>query len=124
MELIIATINIRGLISLSKKKYLSTFLDENNIDIACLQEISNQFHDFPYRNYKYVLNDESSVLGTGFVIKNNLNPIEIQKDPTGRITKLTFKTFSIINLYGYPFLSNNNLDKRCPFFLKHVQKYI
>ena len=44
--MIIATINIRGLGSQSKKKYLGDFLNEHEIDIACLQEISNPFHDY------------------------------------------------------------------------------
>ena len=30
------------------------------------------------------------LLGTAFVIENDRNPVEIQKEATGRITKLTF----------------------------------
>ena len=38
MSLNIATINVRGLNSLNKKKYLRDFLIENHIDNACIQE--------------------------------------------------------------------------------------
>ena len=90
MALNLATINIRGLGSLSKKKYLGDFMDDNCIDIACIQEVSNPFHDFPSTKYKYILNHGSSALGRAFVIKNNINPNDIKKDPPGQITKLIF----------------------------------
>jgi len=121
----ITTINVRGLSSLKKKKYLSEFLIDNKIDIACLQEISNSFEDFPDGNYIYVLNRGLTGLGTAIVYRKELKPIETHKDINGRIIKLTFKDYSIINVYGYPLKSEeNNLRKRINFFTKDIPKYI
>ena len=93
MDLNIATINIRGFGSPSKKRYLSDFLNEHSIDIACFQKISNPFHDFQDKNYNYILNYGTSALGIAVIIKNHLKPLNIEKDPNGRIIKIIFNNF-------------------------------
>ena len=66
----LTTINVSGLSSLKKKKYLCDFLKDHKIAIACLQEISNPFEDFLDTNYRYILN-EGSQLGTAIVYKKH-----------------------------------------------------
>ena len=124
MSLTIATINIRGLNSLNKKKYLTQFLYDNNIDIACLQEISNPFVDFPDNNFTYILNRGPTGLGTGIVLKASIKPGNIEKDETGRILKIYLKDFNIINIYGYPSGKEHNTEKRNRLFSQNLQKYL
>jgi len=120
----LATINIRGLSTLLKKRYLSQFLTDNQIDIACLQEISNPFNDFPNSSYNYILNKGDFGLGTAIVFKEHLKPTRIEKDPSGRIIKITFKEYSIINIYGYPQGKDHNPEKRLRVFTTILPIYI
>ena len=54
-------------------------------------------------------------LGTAIIYKETLHPITIEKEPEGKIIKIIFDHFTIINVYGYPDGSLYKTEKKNDF---------
>ena len=119
----IATLNIRGLKDPKRKQKLIKFIDENNIDILALQEVNVKSLEIHDRNLKSIVNYDGMSPGTALIYNTNLKIKKYKIESTGRIIRVEFENFTIVNVYG-PQESlptpNKNLffDETLPKYLK------
>lgn len=102
--------NVNGLRSIFKKDFLNWFKDEN-ADIVCLQEIKVQEGQIPEslinpEGYFSYFNFAHKKGYSGVVVYTKEKPLVVEKkiglerfDSEGRILKLEFKDFILINVY-------------------------
>merc|ERR1712071_687594 len=100
MNATIATINVQGLGTLTKLNYLYNYINNENLDIVCIQEIGRETPIFDTKHYSIILNKKNQ-LGTAIIYKNSLTLKESATDDEGRVIMANFHTFTIVNVYGY-----------------------
>ena len=123
-NIIITTINVNGLKNQKKVNYLKNFLEKNNVDIACLQEVGTNIKYFESERYRTIENATKNNLGTAILIKTNLQFKNTQKDSMGRIIKIEVNGMYIINVYGYPSGASYTAGVRKRFFTETMPKYL
>jgi len=95
----IATLNINGISSPLKMQMLNNFLLRHDIDIALLQEVTN--NDFPpICGYAAFVNEGSDKRGTAILLKEGSSLSNVKRLPSGRGTARLFKDTWIMNIYA------------------------
>lgn len=102
--------NVNGLRSVYKKNFLS-WLEETNADIVCLQEIKTQQAQLPSElitpnSYESYFNSAVKKGYAGLAVYVKKEPLSVERklgikrfDQEGRILKLNYSDFILINLY-------------------------
>ena len=116
----IATLNVRGLKDNKRKNYLHKFIKEKEIDLIALQEVNVNDLEVP-KDYNSVFNYNGIGPGTAVIYNKNLNLKKRMLEPSGRIIKLEFENFTVINIYG-PQESLPTPIKH--FYLETLPKYL
>jgi len=119
MNATIATINVQGLGTLTKLNYLYNYINNENLDIVCIQEIGRETPIFDTKHYSIILNKKNQ-LGTAIIYKNSLTLKESATDDEGRVIMANFHTFTIVNVYGY---QGSQGGKKNLFFQKILPAY-
>ena len=95
----IATLNIKGITSNTKIQMLEEFLVKQDIDIALLQEVTNQ-HLHKIRRYTIYINEGTERRGTAIVVKEGITLNDIKRIPSGRGIAAKFNGTWIVNIYA------------------------
>ncbi len=123
--------NVNGLKSILKKGFFD-FLNKENPDIVCLQEIKFQsFFETKIKNYFAFFNCAKRKGFWGVATFTKRKPIKIERilgfkrfDDEGRFLKLDFKDFSLINVYlPHGGRKKENLQYKLKAF-KELRKYL
>ena len=117
----IATLNVRGLKDNKRKNYLHKFIKEKEIDLIALQEVNVNDLEVP-KDYNSVFNYNGIGPGTAVIYNKNLNLKKRMLEPSGRIIKLEFENFTVINIYG----PQESLPTpiKTTFYLETLPKYL
>lgn len=105
----IGTLNIRGIATQRKHDFLWDFINQNRLDILCLQEVNvlqMEPEDLEYGIITNVSIGVNEKRGTAIIFKKMLGLKATHKSPEGRIIRAEFENFTIVNVYAYP----NNYD--------------
>ena len=122
MTLKIASLNINGIKSTAKQNELWRFIRENEIDVLGVQEFNTRHLEVPVPDYKIKIGYNGSELGSAVIYNTQLDLKDTETSSSGRIIKMSFKNFTLINVYGYqPGLGT---EKRNHFFLRELPHYI
>ena len=120
----IITLNINGIKSKNKQVYLNQFLNKNRPDIVALQETN--IYEFPglHADFTSIINHnvENSRSGTMIIHKKEMKIIKIEKAGDGRILRVEFKNFIIVNIYAPT--QNETAANRHIFFLQTLPKFL
>jgi len=123
--------NVNGLRAVYRKNFLE-WLDKTNTDIICLQEIKIQFEQLPPelanpQNYYSFFNFADKKGYSGVAIYVRKKPLSIENklgmkkfDTEGRILKLEFPKFLLINIY----LPHGGRQKENLDYKLRVYKYL
>ena len=135
MKINIATYNINGIRSSLRKK-IDDWLQIANIDILCLQEIKanpSQFDQNIFNNlgYSCFINSADKPGYSGVAILTKKKPLNVvlgcgieKIDREGRVIRLDFSDFSVINAY-FPSGSSGQIRQDFKmFFLEKFYEYI
>jgi exodeoxyribonuclease-3 len=127
--------NINGIRAIYKKDFLK-WLKETKADIICLQEIRAQKEQLPSdlikpRNYHLYFNLAAKKGYAGVAVYTKKKPLKIdfklgmkRFDQEGRILKLEFLEFTLINLYlPYGGRGKENLDYKLKVY-SHLLNYL
>jgi exodeoxyribonuclease-3 len=123
--------NVNGLKSIFKKGLLE-FLEKENPDILCLQEIKFQsFFETKIKNYFAFFNCAKRKGLWGVAVFTKRKPIKVERNfgfkrvnDEGRFLKLDFKDFSLINVYlPHGGRKKENLGYKLRVF-KELRKYL
>jgi exonuclease III len=95
----IATLNINGIAATTRIQMLEDFLHTHDIDIACLQEMTNTAINTK-RNYTSHMNIGSDDRGTAIPTKDCYQLTDIRRIPTGRGMSAHFNGVKILNVYA------------------------
>jgi len=102
--------NVNGIRSVHRKGFLDWF-KKTKADIVCLQEIKAQKEQIPddlinFKNYHFYSNQADKKGYSGVAVLTKQKPIKVDYklnlkrfDQEGRILKLTYSNFILINLY-------------------------
>lgn len=104
-----ATLNINGLNNKITRSALRTFLNDNDIDLLCLQEVNNSNLDF-LTQYEYRTNIGDDNRGTAMVYRPGAGLDHFQEDPEGKIITATTGSDKFVNVYG-PSGSNKRAER-------------
>ena len=115
----IATINLQGIGTQKKIKYLEQFIKQNKLDIIAIQESAEAISDLNLNGYS-IIKGKKKHFATALIHKNELKVGNIQLDREERIIKTDFKEFTMIAVYGHA----NEKTKQNQFFQEEIQKYI
>ena len=124
-ELKIITLNIRGAQCSLDNQYLSNFLNNNDVDIACLQEVGISIHEFQNEKYLKILNiSKRSNNGTAVLIKRDLNYVNHSTDQNNRIIRIELEKLIVTNVYGYPTDRKYLTRKKYTLFNDDLAKFL
>lgn len=113
----IASWNVAGVTSDTNLSILKDTIRAHGIEILCLQEVS--FHDFYLYNYTFYLNSNSPTKNcVAFVIRNDIMIHDLFHHPQGRLSRVIFEHFALVNIYAHS--GHNNRQAREAFFLHEV----
>ena len=121
--IVIVTVNIRGLKNPTKQHYLYSWLRQNDVDVAGIQETDVHTMSVLDEEYDVAINHTPFELGTALVFRKSLGLTKIEMDPGGRVAKATFRDFCAKCVYGYPHVSyaqqtrKDLFDKTLPTYL-------
>ena len=122
MTLKIGTLNVNGIKSTAKQNELWRFIRENEIDVLGVQEFNTRYLKVPIPDYKIEIGYNGSELGSAVIYNTQLDLKDTETSSSGRIIKMSFKNFTLINVYGYqPGLGT---EKRNRFFQLELPHYI
>ena len=122
MILKIGTLNVNGIESTAKQNELWRFIRENEIDVLGVQEFNTRYLEVPIPDYKKEIGYNGSELGSAVIYNTQLDLKDTETSSSGRIIKMSFKNFTLINVYGYqPGLGT---EKRNRFFQRELPHYI
>jgi len=93
-----ATLNINGISAPTKIHMLEEFLHKHDIDLALLQEVTNN-KVTTIRRYTSYMNMGTERRGTAILAKDSYLLTNIQRIPTGRGMSAHFNGIRIINIY-------------------------
>lgn len=122
-KLTVATLNVRGIRNLNKRKKIFHWISKQNVDIFCLQETfltkeldSQLKQNWPGKQY-HCYSTSSHSRGTTILIKEGLDleniTVKYKGEGRGLMINFTYNNeqFAIINIYA-----PNNLPERKQFF--------
>jgi exonuclease III len=95
----IATLNINGITSHTKIKMLEELLRKHDIDIAVLQEVTDQRINTIRRNNTH-MNERTEGRGTAIAVKEGIHATDIKRLPTGRGIAAKINGIWIVNTYA------------------------
>jgi exonuclease III len=95
----IATLNINGMTSHTKIKMLEELLCQQDIDIALLQEVTDQRIN-TIRRYNIYTNEGTEKRGTAIAVKEEIKITDIKGLPTGRGMAVKLNETWIVNIYA------------------------
>ena len=122
MTLKIGTLNVNGIKSTAKQNELWRFIRENEIDVLGVQEFNTRHLEVPVPDYKIKIGYNGSELGSVVIYNTQLDLKDTETSSSGRTIKMSFKNFTLINVYGYqPGLGT---EKRNRFFQRELPHYI
>lgn len=128
--------NPNGIRALLKKNILNSFLKEYNPDIVCFNEIKScEFTlEFDYPFVYWNCSDTKKGGYSGTLVLSKIKPDKIEMSPfdnEGRLIKLEFKSFTLINVYVPNAGENlkrlefrNEWDKNFRKYVKNKKKLI
>jgi exonuclease III len=93
------TLNINGITSDTKIRMLEALLWKQGIDIALIQEVTNNKIN-TLRGYTCYINEGTEKRGTVIVLKDGINITEIKRIPTGRGITVKHNDLWTINIYA------------------------
>ncbi len=127
--------NVNGIRAVYKKGFLK-WLTKSQADIICLQEIKAQKDQLPddlinLKNYHFYLNQAQKKGYSGVAVYTKEKPKKVEYtlglkrfDKEGRILKLYFPQFTLINLYlPHGGRQKENLDYKLESY-NHLYKYL
>lgn len=103
----IATINLNSSNTKANKGLLKDFINNHDIDVIFLQEVSYEDFSFIYTHHSLV-NISSDKKGTAILIRKSLTYSDSVLDLSGRITSVVINNVNMINIYAH---SGNNMRK-------------
>ena len=120
----IITLNINGLKTKTRQDYLNNFITDENPDILSLQETNISETSFLNSNYQSIINEnvENRIAGTILIYKKNLNILDHEKSPDGRIIRAVFQGFIIVSIYAPT--QKESASTRRNFFLNELPNFI
>jgi exonuclease III len=92
------TLNINGITSDTKIRMLEALLWKQDIDIALLQEVTNNKIN-TLRGYTSHVNEGTEKRGAAIILKDGINITETKRIPTGRGLAVKYNDMWIINIY-------------------------
>ena len=101
----IAFINTYGQSGLSDQKLLEieSFIENNRLDIVCLQETDVREDTFLQCNilnrFEPIINNNKSGYGTCTLVRKNFTPENVIKDTEGRLISVDVEGMSFVNVY-------------------------
>lgn len=122
--MIFITLNINGLKTKIRQQYLRDFIEKENPDIVSLQETNINEISFLNDQYISIINEnvDNSKSGTILIYKKNLNLLNAEKSPDGRIIRAEFENFVVLNVYAPT--QKELASTRKKFFLSEVPNFI
>lgn len=118
----IATLNIRSLVSLRKRKLVLDFMEQQNYDVLCLQEVCFTNLQFSTTKFKFIANSPGEKNGTALVVKSNLAVSEIECSASGRIISARIEGTTVVNVYAPA--GRFNSQCRTKFFTDELPQYL
>lgn len=95
----IATININGLHTATRRTMLTDFIRTQDLDIILLQEVKTP-DSIEVPGYSAYSNVGSDMRGTAILVRRGLQVTDIQRVPTGRAVAVTCQGIRIVNIYA------------------------
>ena len=129
----LATLNVRGLRNQTKRQFLFSFLEQQNLDIIALQEVHFSSKDIEkwgneWEGQSFWHRGGTNTAGVALLFKKNLDcKVEVtDRDFNGSImcAKITFQdfTFQILNVYGPN--QNQNTRRSCNEFYEEAYQML
>ncbi len=91
----IATNNISRISSPDRRLLLLNYCLDNRFDLVALQEVSLASCPILERSYRLISNPGVNKLGTAILARPDLEILDVQNDPDGRVVAARFRDFSI-----------------------------
>lgn len=96
----VATINLNSTNTAANKSLLKEFINEHNIDIVFLQEVS--YNDLSFvSSHNGLVNISVDRKGTAILIRKGFNYSDFIFDPSGRILSVVVNEVNYINIYAH-----------------------
>ena len=95
----VASININTITSPTKINALRTFVNSQNLDIVCLQEVENEQLSLP--GFVVVANVDHARRGTAIALKPHIQYSNVEKSLDGRLIALRVQNVTIVNVYAH-----------------------
>ena len=117
----ILTLNIAGLSRVDKRLAVLHLLKDNEIDVACLQEITFSRCQHLEGEYKMFVNLGPKKRGTAVLVRHGLQSSNLLVEPDGRLTSIDVNGVTYIGVYA-PSGCTKRLERR-DFFSSTVPAY-
>lgn len=95
----IATININGIHTATRRTMLTDFIRTHDLDIILLQEVMTP-DSIEVLGYSAYSNIGSDMRGTAILTRRGLQVTDIHRIPTGRAVAVTCQGIRIVNIYA------------------------
>lgn len=117
----IASLNIRGISSVEKRRSLLNFCLFEGLDIIGLQEVTFNKCSVLESHFNFISNIGPRKLGTGLLIRKEISYKKELLEPDGRLIAIDIGPFTIINIYAPPGMKFKG--ERDEFFRKIFPSY-
>lgn len=94
----VASVNINTITNPTKLNALRTFINSQNLDIVCLQEVENEQLSLP--GFVVVANVDHSRRGTAIALKSHIQYSHVEKSLDGRLIAMRVQDVTLINVYA------------------------
>jgi exonuclease III len=117
----VASLNINGIAAPMRIRMLGEFLSRNDIDLMCVQEVTNSNIE-KIKYYEAHVNTGEGGRGTAFLVKEEYTLTDIRCIPSGRGISANFHWVQLDNIYAPSGASRRR--ERKEFYNKDVPRLI